>query len=140
MIRSEIRSSARINDADRGPPAGKDEKKAAQGRTRARVADEILPRILREPGPRWAVRRSHEGMLMNRPPNTERKAHAPSAGGFKMNEVPFQEGGYQEARHYKPAPGGGAGLRKGEVRTVGANGEYQAPNLRKSLGQLIENK
>jgi hypothetical protein len=57
-----------------------------------------------------------------------------------MNEVPFQEGGYQEARHYKPAPGGGAGLRKGEVRTAAANAEYQAPNLRKSLGQLIENK
>ena len=72
--------------------------------------------------------------------NTERKAHAPSAGGFKMNEVPFQEGGYREARHYKPAPGGGAGLRKGEVRTAAANAEYQAPNLRKSLGQLIENK
>ena len=51
-----------------GSPAGKDEKKAAQGRTRARVADEIFPRILREPGPRWAVRRGHEGMLMNRPP------------------------------------------------------------------------
>jgi hypothetical protein len=80
-------------------------------------------------------------MLMNRPPVRILKGRLMhSAGGFKMNEVPFQEGGYREARHYKPAPGGGAGLRKGEVRTAAANAEYQAPNLRKSLGQLIENK
>jgi hypothetical protein len=81
-------------------------------------------------------------MLMNRPPVRILKGRLMHLvrGGFKMNEVPFQEGGYREARHYKPAPGGGAGLRKGEVRTAAANAEYQAPNLRKSLGQLIENK
>ena len=141
-IMSEIRSPARKNDAGRGPPTGKDERKTAQRRTRARVADEILPRILREPGPHWAVCVGHEGVPMNRPPVRILKGRLMHMmrRGFKMNDAPFQEGGYQKARHFKPAPGGGAGLLRGDVRTATAKAENQAPNLRKSRGQLKKNK
>jgi hypothetical protein len=73
MIRSEIRSSARINDADRRPPAGKDEKKAAQGRTR------VKNKRRRKGQERSASMKSQQVLQTKREPSQESEKHQKGA-------------------------------------------------------------